>query len=98
MTSKAQFLAEWIATASPWLGFRKIILLDLPITIVSRKYAPPFCNLNLSTKRRGACTWDATISLAIRPPLPVPIKHDLIVGGGEGQVRGGEMLLTLRVG
>ena len=37
------------------------------ITIVSRKYAPPFCNLSLSKKRRGAYTWDATISLAITP-------------------------------
>ena len=45
---------------------------------------PPFCNLSLSTKRRGgAYTRDATISLAITPPspFPVPIKHDLIVGG-----------------
>ena len=41
---------------------------------------------------------DATISLAITPPLPVQIKHDLIVVGGEGQARGGEMFLTLQVG
>ena len=43
----------------------------------------------------------ATISLAITPPpLPVPIKNDLIVSGDvdEGQTRGGEMLLTLQVG
>ena len=39
---------------------------------------PPFCNLSLSTKRRGAYTRDATISLAITPSLPVQVKHDLI--------------------
>ena len=42
----------------------------------------PFCNLSLSTKRRGAYTWDVTISLTITPSLPV--KHDLIIGGGWG--------------
>ena len=36
----------------------------------------------------GAYTRDAPISLAITPPLPVPIKHDLIVGGDGGQARG----------
>ena len=45
---------------------------------------PPFCNLSLSTKRRGAYTRDATISLAITHSLS--IKHDSIViifvGGG----------------
>ena len=40
---------------------------------------------------------DATISLAITPSLPVSAKHDLIVGGGWGQARGGEMFLTLIV-
>ena len=40
---------------------------------------------------------DATISLTITPSLPV--KHELIVGGGGGsQARGGEMLPTLAVG
>ena len=43
---------------------------------------PPFCNLSLSTKHRGAYRRDATISLAIMPSHP--IKHDLIVGGGWG--------------
>ena len=46
---------------------------------------PHFCNLSLSTKRRGAaCMRDATISLAITPSLPV--KNDLIVifSGGWG--------------
>ena len=35
---------------------------------------PPFCNLSLSTKRRGrgGFTRDATFSLAITPSLPVP--------------------------
>ena len=56
--------------------------------------SPPFANLSLSTKHRGAYTWDATISLVIMPSLLV--KHDLIVGGGQAQ--GVEMLLTLLVG
>ena len=51
-------------------------------TVVSRKYAPPFTTLASVQNVGGACTRDATISLAIMPPLPVPIKHDLIVGGG----------------
>ena len=29
----------------------------------------PFCKLSLSKKRRGACTWDVTFSLAIMPSL-----------------------------
>ena len=39
----------------------------------------PFCNLSLSTKRRGGGTYtrDATISFAITPSLPT--KHDSIV-------------------
>ena len=44
---------------------------------------PPFCNLSLSRKRRGAYTRDATISFAIRPSLPV--KLDLIVGEVEAK-------------
>ena len=52
-------------------------------TVVSRKYAPPFATLaSVQNAGGGACMRDATISLAIRPPLPVQIKHDLIVGGG----------------
>jgi len=39
---------------------------------------------------------DATIYLMITPSLPV--KHDLIVDGGGGQARGGEMVPTLTVG
>ena len=60
---------------------------------------PPFCNLSLSTKRRGglyAGCDDFSRDYA-PPPLPVPIKNDLIVGGDEGQARGGEMLLTLQL-
>ena len=57
-------------------------------TVVSHKYALPFCNLSLSTKRRGAYMRDAPFSLAIMPSLLVPhnntAKHDLIVGGGWG--------------
>ena len=73
------------------------------ITVVSRKYAPPFATLASVQNAGGAYTRDAPISLAITPPppppiLPVPIKNDLIVGGDEGQARGGEMLLTLQVG
>ena len=50
-------------------------------TVVSRKYAPLFATLASVQNAGGAYTRDATISLAITPPLPVPIKHDLIVGG-----------------
>ena len=43
---------------------------------------PPFCNLGLSTKRRGgAYTRDATISLAIT--LSLPGTKSLSVGGGD---------------
>ena len=51
-------------------------------TVVSRIYGPPFATLASVQNAGGACTRDATISLAITPPLPVQIKHDLIVGGG----------------
>ena len=54
---------------------------------------PPFATLALVQNVGGAYTWDATISLAITPSL-----HDLIVGGGGGQVWGREMLPTLAVG
>ena len=63
-------------------------------TVVSRKYAPPppFVTLASVQNAGGAYTRrDATISLAITPSLPVQAKHDLIVGGGWGQARGGEM-------
>ena len=62
-----------------------------PITVVSHKYALSFETLASG----GAFERDATISLAITPSLPV--KHDLIVGGGWGQARGGEILSTLAV-
>ena len=73
--------------------------LQFVITVVSRKYAPSFATLALSTKRGGgggAYTRDVTISLAITSSLPV--KHDLLSVGGGSQARGGEMLSTLAVG
>ena len=53
------------------------------ITVVYRKYTSPFAILALvqNAGGGGAYTRDATISLAITPSLPVPVKHDLIVGG-----------------
>ena len=70
-----------------------------PITVVSHKYAPPPLLQPTSAQNArgggGAFARDATISLAITPSLPV--KHDLIVGGGWGQARGGEILSTLAV-
>ena len=49
---------------------------------MSRKYAPPFATLaSVRNAGGGAYTRDATISLAITPSLPVPVKHDFIVGG-----------------
>ena len=66
-------------------------------TVVSRKYAPTFAILALvQNAGEGAYTWDATISLAITPSLPV--KHNLIVNGKWGQARGGQMLSMLAVG
>jgi len=50
-------------------------------TVVSRKYAPPFATLASVQNAGGAYTQDATISLAITPSLPVPVKHDLTVCG-----------------
>ena len=51
---------------------------------------PPFCNLGLSTKRRGGLYAGCNdFSRDYAPPLlPVPIKNDLIVGGDEGQAQG----------
>ena len=57
---------------------------------MSRKYVLPFATLASVQNAGGggggggggAYTRDATISLAITPSLPVPVKHDLIVGGG----------------
>ena len=56
-------------------------------TVMSHKNTPAFCNLSLSTKRRGgaAYTWNVTISLAIMPSLPG--MKSLSVGGGD-QVQG----------
>ena len=49
-------------------------------TVVPHKYVPPFAILALVQNAGGTYTQDATISLTITPSLPV--KHDLIVGGG----------------
>ena len=51
------------------------------ITVVSGKYGPPFATLASVQNAGVAYMRDTSISLAITPPLPVPIKHDLIVGG-----------------
>ena len=51
---------------------------------MSRKYAPPFVTLASVQNAGGAYARDAMISLAITPSLPVPVKHDLIVGGRWG--------------
>ena len=45
-------------------------------TVVSCKYAPPFATLASVQDTVGAYVWDATISLAITPSLPVPVKHE----------------------
>ena len=64
----------------------------------------PFATLALVQNAGGTYMWDETISLAITPSLSVPVKYDLIVGGGWGpnakhrRTRNGEMLLTLLVG
>ena len=42
------------------------------VCTVSRIYAPPFCNLNASRKRRGGYMRDLTIYPANTPPLPLP--------------------------
>ena len=57
--------------------------------------APSFAILAF-VQNTEAYTRDATISLSITPSFPV--KHDLIVGGGWGQARDGEMLPTIAVG
>ena len=53
---------------------------------MSRKYAPPFATLALVENTGGAYTRDVTISLAIRPSLPV--KLDLNVGEVEAKHEG----------
>ena len=53
------------------------------LTVVSRANTPPpplFCNLSLSTKRRGAYKRDATFSLAITPPPPPSCRNFYTVG------------------
>ena len=41
------------------------------LSVVSRKYAPPFATLGIVQNARGAYTRDAMISLAITPSLPL---------------------------
>ena len=48
-------------------------------TVVSRIYAPPFCNLSASRKCRGAYMQDLTFYLANTPPLPMP-RLDVDIG------------------
>ena len=65
---------------------------------------PPLATLASVQNAGGVYARDATISFAITPSLPVPVKHDLTVGGVWGpsarhrRARGGEMLQTLLVG
>ena len=54
-------------------------------TVVSRKYTPPFATLASVQNAGGGYARDAMISLVITPSLLVPVKHDLIVGGGQAQ-------------
>ena len=53
------------------------------VTMVSRKYVrpTPFCNLSLSTERRGAYTRDATFALTITPSLYREILSGSVVAG-----------------
>ena len=62
---------------------------------------PPFCKLNLSTKRLGGLYAGCD---NFSRDYALPFGHEVIVGGGWGpsagprQARGGEMLTTLAVG
>ena len=62
---------------------------------------PPFCNLSLSTKRRGGLYTGCD---NFSRDYAFPSGHEVIVGGGwepsagRRQARGREMLLTLAVG
>ena len=57
--------------------------------VVSRKYASPFATLALVQNVGGAYTWDATISLAITPSLPMStrphVRRRLVLGGGQAK-------------
>ena len=69
--------------------------------LVIPQICPPFCNLSLSTKRRGGLYAGCD---NFSRDYALPSGHEVIVGGGWGpsvghcQVRGGEMLTTLAVG
>ena len=54
-------------------------------TVVSHKYAPPFCNLILSTKHRGGLYVGCD---NFSRDYALPSGHEVIVGGGWGQARG----------
>ena len=52
------------------------------ITVVSRKYAPPFATLASVQNAGGGLYAGCEDFSRDYAPLPVPIKHELIVGGG----------------
>ena len=63
-----------------WKNFTNDMLL---LTVVSRKYAPPFATLaSVQNGGGGLYAGCDAFSRDYAPPLPVLIKHDLIVGGG----------------
>ena len=71
-------------------SFRAASRVDIcEVTEMSTRYhsvpqirPPPFCNLSLSTKCRGGLYTGCDDFSHDYAPLLVPIKHDLIVGGG----------------
>jgi len=70
-----------------WLGLR---LLRGTRTVVSRKYTPPpFCNLSLSTKRRGGLRLGMRqFSRNYALPSDKAWLHCYLSVGGGGQARG----------
>ena len=54
--------------------------LQVPMTSVPQ-IRSPFCNLSLSTKRRGGLYAGCNDFSRDYAPLPVPRKHDFIVSG-----------------
>ena len=79
------------------MGRSKVLPVHLIMYRSVPQIRPPFATLALVQNIGGAYTWDAAISLAITPSLP--IKHDSLGGGWRPstrrrQTRGGEMLPT----
>ena len=75
--------------------FTHKLALLLVATVMSHKYAPPpFAILVQNAGGGGLYTGGNNFSR----DYTLPVKHDLIVGGGWGQVQDGEMLQTLAVG